>query len=72
MEKIKIELSKEDLQTISTMIAEKAMQMKKKRQTWMRGTKFLSCVDIGKIANKLQKPLGSQWDFKFTTNPLKR
>lgn len=60
---MKIELSKADLQTVSTIIAEKAMQMQKKRQTWKRGNKFLSSADIGKIANKLQKPLGSMWDF---------
>jgi hypothetical protein len=61
---MKVELSKKDLKTISMIVAEKAVQMKKKGQLWMRGNEHLSCVDIGKIANKLQKPLGSQWDFK--------
>lgn len=71
---MKIELSKKDLQTISTIIAAKASVMHKKGQTWRRGNEFLSCIDIGKLANKLQKPLGSQWDFvaKFKSSSKKK
>lgn len=62
-----ITLSKKDLSTVSKIVASKAMEMHKKGATWFRSMggneEILTCVDIGNIANKLQKPLGSQYDF---------
>jgi hypothetical protein len=56
-------LSKKDISTVSRIVAEKAMEMHKKGAMWHRGEEMLSCVDIGKIANKVSKPLGSRYDF---------
>ena len=57
-------LSKKDIETVSTIIAEKAMEMHKKGAMWNRGEEYLSCVDMGKMANKIRKSTGNYFDFE--------
>jgi len=55
---ITLKLSAKDIGTISKIVAEKAMEMHKRGSLWARGNERLSCMDMGKIANKLLKPVG--------------
>jgi len=58
-----IKLSQKDIRTVAKIVAEKAVEMNKKGATWRRGEEYLSCVEIGGIANKLLKPLEEKYDF---------
>lgn len=60
-----INLSKADLETIGIIVAAKSMEMYKKGASWHRNGKYLSCVDMVKIANKIVKPLGVKYDESF-------
>lgn len=66
-----ITLSKKDISTVSRIVCEKAMEMHKKGVLWHRGNETLSCVDMGKIANKIQSPLGTKYDFESAFSPKK-
>lgn len=69
---ITVKLSAKDTQTVARIIAEKAVEMNKKGAMWMRGDEELSCLDMGKISNKFQSKLGSEYDFKtFFSNKSK-
>ncbi len=46
-------ISKKDYGTAAKIVAAKAIEMHKKGANWRRGNQFLTCVDIGKIADKL-------------------
>lgn len=64
-----VKLSLKDISTIGVIVAEKAMEMYKKGGMWHRDGKYLSCVDIGKIANRILKPTGQQYDFNAVFKP---
>lgn len=61
---MQITLSKKDLITVSKIVAEKAMQMHKRGAEWARGDERLSCVDMGKLSNRIGKEAGVEWDFQ--------
>jgi len=61
-----MQLSKKDTITVATIIGSKANEMHKKGSTWKQGNKYLSCVDMGKIANKILKSVSPDEQFVFT------
>lgn len=58
-------ISKRDTKTVAVIIGAKANEMHKKGSTWKQGSKYLSCVDMGKIANKLLKSVSPDEQFVF-------
>lgn len=59
-------ISKKDTRTIANIVAIKANEMHKKGSTWKQGNKYLSCVEMGKIANKILKSVSPDEEFVFT------
>lgn len=60
---MELKLSKKDLRTVSKIVANKAIEMRKRGAVWARGEERLSCVEMGKLANKILKPTGEFYDF---------
>ena len=56
-------ISKKDYGTAAKIVAAKAIEMHKKGANWRRGNQFLTCVDIGKIADKLFSFLNQNQSF---------
>lgn len=60
---MQITLSKKDLRTVSMIVAQFAVQMNKKGSFWQRGNERLTCVDMGRLSNRIGKKAGVEWDF---------
>lgn len=63
-----ITLDDKDLRTVAKILAEKAVEMHKKGSVWGRniGKKDedkLTCVGMGKLANKILEPLDIKYNF---------
>lgn len=68
---MKIKLSKRDLRTVAHIIGSKANEMHKKGANWMQGERYLSCVQMGKIANKILKSVSPNEKFVFKWDKIK-
>lgn len=68
-----LKLSDKDIRTIAKIVTEKAVEMNKRGCRWIRGNESLTCIGMGKIANKILKPLGEKYDFeKFFNGKSKK
>lgn len=71
-----MKLSKRDTITVATIISDKANAMHNTGGMWHQsGTRSLSCVDMGKIANKILKSVSPNDKFVFKwekASPVKK
>jgi len=65
-------LSKRDTKTVATIIGGKANEMYKKGSNWRQGNKQLTCVDMGRIANKILKSVCPDEQFVFVWDKTKK
>lgn len=65
-------ISKRDTITVAKIIGAKANEMHKMGSSWKQGNRYLSCVDMGKIANKILKSVSPNEQFVFVWDKPKR
>jgi hypothetical protein len=68
-----VKISKKDMRTVANIVAIRANEMYRKGSQWKQaGNKYLSCVDMGKIANKLLKSVMPEEEFVFNWQKNKK
>lgn len=58
-------ISKRDMRTAAIIVGSKAKEMNQKGASWKQGRRYLTCIDIGKIANKMLSSVSPHEQFIF-------